>query len=227
MNSPAFTYWRESKPGLVLQVLVVLLPPVFFLKDAYLLVGISFSLLLAWAMLRLQNKTWKDVGLRRPEHFGRLLLLTLIVTAILLPLSHSAIVAVKTLMAQTANLEAFEKIRGNITALVAGLVVAWIFGAFVEELLLRGFLLNTLYTVFAKGGCWLWIPWTLAVLITSIVTGIGHFYQGIVGMIGTGLIALGFSAVYLMNRRNLWSCILAHGLYDTVGLILVYRGIIA
>jgi len=217
--------WRTSKPGLLLQILIVLLPPVFFLENLYLLLGISCSLLLAWLMLRIQHKTWNDVGLHKPEHLGRLLLITLIATATLLPLSHIVISAVKILSGQSPNLEAFEMLRGNIAALAGGLVIAWIFGAFIEELLLRGFLLNTLYALLAKEGGSHWFPWTLAVFVTSIVTGIGHCYQGIVGMIGTGLIALGFCGIYLMNRRNLWSCILAHGLYDTVGFILVYMGI--
>ena len=216
----------NSKQGLGLQILLVLLPPILFLKSAYLLLGISFSLFLAWTMLRLRGKTWQDVGLRKPEHFGHLVFSTLIATAILLPLSSVAIHIVQTLTASTANLEAFEILRGKIVALAGGLVIAWIFGAFVEELLLRGFLLNTLFDLFSNKKCPQWLTWTVAVLVTSVITGMGHFYEGIVGMVGTGLIAVGFSAIYLMNRNNLWSSILAHGLYDTVAFILVFRGIV-
>jgi membrane protease YdiL (CAAX protease family) len=175
-------------------------------------------------MLCLRNKSWKDVGFRKPERIGLLLLTTLIATAILLPLSHLAIHAVKTLTGQTPNLEVFEALRGDITALAGGLVIAWIIGAFVEEFLFRGFLLNTLCELFSQEGCPLRITWTVAVFVTSVFTGIGHYYQGIAGMIGAGFIAVGFSAIYLMNRRNLWSCILAHGLYDTVAFVLVYWG---
>jgi len=219
------TQFVNSKQGLLLQVILVLIPPVLFLKSVYLLLGLSLSLLMAWAMLRLRGRTWQDVGLKKPEHLGRLLFITLIAVAILLPLSSLAIHIVETLTESTPNLEAFEKIRGNIVALASGLVIAWIFGAFVEELLLRGFLLNTLHELFSHKNCPQWLTWTVAVLVTSVITGTGHFYQGIVGMVGTGLIAVGFSVIYLMNRRNLWSCILAHGLYNTVAFILVYRGI--
>jgi len=226
MNSPERTQFVNSKQGLLLQVILVLIPPVLFLKSAYLLLGLSLSLLMAWAMLRLRNRKWQDVGLKKPEHFGRLLFITLIAVAILLPLSSLAIHIVETLTESTPNLEAFEQIRGNIVALAGGLVIAWIFGALVEELLLRGFLLNTLHELFSYKNCPQRLTWTVAVLVTSVITGIGHCYQGIVGMVGTGLIAVGFSAIYLMNRRNLWSCILAHGLYNTVAFILVYRGIV-
>ena len=212
----------ESWQGRLLQILIVFLPPVFFLKNVYLFLGMVLSLLLAWAMIRLQNKTWQDVGLRKPEHFGRLLLITLIATAILLPLSHVIIDAVKNLTGTVPNLEAFTVLRGNIAALAGGLVIAWICGAFIEELLFRGFLLNTLYNVLAKEGSLQWFTWSVAIFITSVFVGIGHSYQGIVGMVGTGFIAVGFSIIYLLNRRNLWSCILAHGLYDTVAFIQVY-----
>ena len=226
MNSPERTQFVNSKQGLLLQVILVLIPPVLFLKSVYLLLGLSLSLLLAWAMLRLRGKKWQDVGLKKPEHLGRLLFITLIAVAILLPLSSLAIHIVEILTESTPNLEAFEQIRGNLVALAGGLVIAWIFGALLEELLLRGFLLNTLYELFSYKNCPQRLTWTVAVLVTSVITGIGHCYQGIVGMVGTGLIAVGFSAIYLMNRRNLWSCILAHGLYNTVAFILVYRGIV-
>jgi membrane protease YdiL (CAAX protease family) len=221
------TKLQESKRGLLLQIILVLLPPIFFLENEYLLLpAMISSLALAWGMFRLRNKTWKDVGFRKPEHIGRLLLITLIATAILFPVSSAVIHIVKEITGAVPNLEAFEVIRGNLAALAAGLVIAWVFGAFIEEFLLRGFLLNTLNELFSKKGCPQWLTWTVAVLITSVFAGIGHTYQGIVGIIGTGFCAVGFSAIYLMNRRNLWSCILAHGLYDTIAFILVYKGVI-
>lgn len=220
------THFWESKKGLLLQILLVFLPPVFVLKSVFLLPAMVVSLLLARGMLHLQNKTWRDVGFRKPKYLGRLLTITLFATVILFPLSSVVIQSARMLTNSVPNLEAFKVIQGNLVALTAGLVVAWIFGAFVEELLFRGFLLNTLAKLFSHSGNPLWISWIGAVFITSVFTGVGHFYQGIVGMLGTGFIALGFSAVYLLNRRNLWSCILAHGLYDTVAFTLVYAGIL-
>ena len=225
MNSSKQTKFIKSKLGLLLQILLVFLPPVFFLQSVYLLLGISFSLLLAWAMLHLRGKTWQDVGLRKPEHFGRLALITVIATAILLPLSSVAIYIVEIFTESLPNLEAFKILQGNLAALSGGLIIAWIFGAFVEELLFRGFLMNTLYELLSNKSSSQWLTWTVSVFVNSVFTGIGHLYQGMVGMVGAGLIAIGFSVIYLLNRRNLWSCILAHGLYDTLAFILVYKGI--
>ena len=220
------TIFWESKKGILLQVLLVLIPPVFFLKSPLLLLGLFFSTLLAWGMLRLCNKRWKDVGLYKPKNIGRLILVTLIATAILFPLSSVVKQVVINLTGTMPNLENFSAIRGNFVALAVGLLVAWFFGAFLEEFFFRGYLQNTLHTFCSKVGCSQWIAWTIAVLATSVCTGIGHFYQGITGMLTAGFIAIGFSIIYLINRRNLWASILAHGLYDTVAFLFVYWGII-
>lgn len=217
-----FLTQRRQKLGLLLQIFIVFLPPIFFLKNVYLLLGLLCSTFLAWGMFRLRDKNWKDVGFHKPERIGHLVLITLVSTAILLPLSNMVKHGVMNITQIAPNLEAFNVLQGNIAALAAGLVIAWLFGAFLEEFLFRGFLLNTLYELFSNKGCPQWLTWTFAVLVTSIFTGIGHFYQGIVGMIVTGFIAVGFSVIYLINHRNLWSCILAHGLYDTVAFGLVY-----
>ncbi|MDR0453950.1 MAG: CPBP family intramembrane metalloprotease [Deferribacteraceae bacterium] len=212
-----------SKWGLLLQIVFVFLPPIFFFKSVYLLLGLLCSALLACGMLRLRGKTWKDIGFCKPKHIGRLVIITLITTVILLPLSNIVKRGIIALTGAAPNLKAFEVMQGNIAVLAGGLVIAWIAGAFLEEFLFRGFLLNTLYELFSSKDYPKWVILTVAVFVTSVFTGIGHFYQGIVGMIGTGFIAVGFAIIYLINRRNLWSCILAHGLYDTVAFILVYK----
>lgn len=214
--------------GLLLKILFVLLPPVFFLRSEsplLLLLGLFLSTLLAWGMLRLRNKTWNDVGFRKPENIGRLVLVTLVATTVLIPLSFVAKHVVMIITETAPNLDVFKVIQGNIPALMAGLVTAWIFGAFLEEFLFRGFLQNSLAELLSIKGCPRWIAWTGAVLVTSVLTGIGHYYQGITGMVVAGFIAMGFSVIYLMNRRNLWSCILSHGLYDTGAFLLVYGGV--
>jgi len=220
------TMFWYSKKGILLQVLIVLTPPVFFLKSSLLLLGLFFSALLAWGMLRLCNKKWKDVGLYNPENTGRLIFVTLIATAILFPLSSALKQVVINLTGAMPNLGNFSAIRGNFLALAVGLLVAWFFGAFLEEFLFRGYLQNTLHIFCSKVGCPQWVAWTIAILATSACTGIGHFYQGITGMLTAGFIAVGFSVIYLINRRNLWASILAHGVYDTVAFLFVYLGII-
>ena len=66
--------------------------------------------------------------------------------------------------------------------------------------------------------------WGASLVITSVLFGLMHFYQGPVGMASTGLIGLLLGALYLIVRRNLWVAILAHGLIDTIGITAAYLG---
>ena len=59
-------------------------------------------------------------------------------------------------------------------------------------------------------------------LLTSLLFGLGHAYQGLAGALLSGAIGLGYGAVFFAGRRNLWSSILTHGAYDTVGFVVVY-----
>jgi len=44
------------------------------------------------------------------------------------------------------------------------------------------------------------------------------------GIADSGVAGLILGAAFLLSGRNLWACILAHGLIDTVGVVAVYFG---
>lgn len=62
-------------------------------------------------------------------------------------------------------------------------------------------------------------------LASSLLFGIVHAYQGLSGMVATGLTGLVFAAVYLATGRNLWAAIVAHGALDTAGFVMMYLGV--
>jgi membrane protease YdiL (CAAX protease family) len=123
---------------------------------------------------------------------------------------------------QEPNLEAFNALKGNPKALLIGLIVVWTFGAFGEEMLFRCFLINTFYKLLPSNYLNDQIRWGLSLLMTSILVGLGHAYQGLTGMILTGMIGFCFGLIYLKYNHNLWPNILTHGLYDTVAFVMVY-----
>ena len=51
-----------------------------------------------------------------------------------------------------------------------------------------------------------------------------HSYQGITGILYTGLAAVFLSAIYVGHGRNLWIPIIAHGLHDTSGMFFLFLG---
>ena len=67
--------------------------------------------------------------------------------------------------------------------------------------------------------------WAASALASSALFGAAHLYQGASGVMATGLSGLVFASVYLASGRNLWACILAHGVLDTAGFLLIYFGV--
>ena len=52
--------------------------------------------------------------------------------------------------------------------------------------------------------------------------GMLHTYQGLLGVITTGVVALIFGVFFLLQKRNLWILIIVHGLIDTFGVVQFY-----
>jgi membrane protease YdiL (CAAX protease family) len=75
-----------------------------------------------------------------------------------------------------------------------------------EEVVFRGFLIAYLIA-------WLGVPFWGAALLSSLVFGLGHMYQGPVGILRTG-VAGGVMALLYGLTGSLWVPMLAHALMD-------------
>lgn len=76
-----------------------------------------------------------------------------------------------------------------------------------EEILYRGFLPAYLNHIFPD------VPFFLAIVIAAALFGIGHLYQKLSGVLGTGLVGLVFGLLYLFTGSLLLSMIV-HALFD-------------
>ena len=65
----------------------------------------------------------------------------------------------------------------------------------------------------------------IAVIISSILFGIAHRYQGMAGMISTGIVGLFFGIIFIKNKNGLWLTILTHGVYDVIGITFIFMDI--
>ncbi len=222
-NEQALSFWKSRK-GILLQIVVVLLPSAIFLKSGnLLLMGVLFNVALSWIGLKFQQLNWSDVGLKRSSNLKKVFLIVLVAIVILIPVAYILRHIITSLTDMEPDLEAFKALEGNLSSLAIGLVIVWIFAAFGEEMLFRGFLMNTFYKLFPDYFNDS-MKWFLSLLVTSVLVGFGHTYQGITGMILTGLTGFCFGLIYLYSKQNLWPCILTHGLYDTIAFIMVYSG---
>jgi membrane protease YdiL (CAAX protease family) len=64
----------------------------------------------------------------------------------------------------------------------------------------------------------------VSLIAVSVLFGVAHLNQGITGIIVNVAAGLVYGGLYLWTGRNLWAPIIAHGVYDTVGLLLIFSG---
>jgi hypothetical protein len=64
----------------------------------------------------------------------------------------------------------------------------------------------------------------IAAVASAVLFGYGHYYKGPAGMVDSGVAGLILAAAYLLSGRNLWTAVLAHGLIDTFGIVVLYLG---
>ena len=116
------------------------------------------------------------------------------------------------------DISSLEDVRGDFVSYIITLLIVWIFAAFGEEFLFRGYYMKRLSILF--GGTKK--AWLLSAILISIYFGISHSYQGIAGVIGVVLWHFCISLLFYKNKENLWAPILIHGIYDTIGLTLLF-----
>lgn len=115
------------------------------------------------------------------------------------------------------DLSGFADVEGNLALLVLFLLLSWTLAAFVEELAFRGYLQTRLRDVVGhgRGGT------VVAVLVSSLLFGMVHSEQGLIGVVVVTLDAIVFSIVRY-HERTLWASILAHGFNNTIGFVAFY-----
>jgi len=110
-----------------------------------------------------------------------------------------------------ARLERFMP-RGRAEAMWVGLVLSPSAGI-CEEFLYRGFLVSRLDGLLES------LPW--AVLVSSILFGFAHAYQGWIGAVRAGLIGL-VLALPLLSTGSLLASMAAHALIDVLGMLVLW-----
>lgn len=180
-----------------------------------------FVLVFGWLMLWLRGVGWRDLGLRRPTSWRFTLLLGI---AIGVGYQYFSLYVVEPLIARfTGNLpdvSQFAPLIGNTFFLFFSLILSWTLAAFGEELVYRGYLMNRFADLVGSKRA----GWLISLITVSVLFGISHLYQGMAGIIAITLTGLLLGGLYLATGRNLWVPIIAHGVNDTVGFVLIFLG---
>ena len=102
------------------------------------------------------------------------------------------------------------------------LVLVWVLAAFGEELAYRGYVLERGATLGHRTPA----AWVLAMVVISVLFGVGHVYQGAAGVASSTFAGLYLGGLYLATRRNLWLPILTHGFSDTIAVAVIFLGLV-
>ncbi len=220
-EEPKSAGWRQSKWLALAEFAVVAL---IFLADEKHLVPVSktpFLLLLGWISLRLRGLRWRNVGLTRNRSWP--LTLALGVGAGLLMEAFELFVSQPLLIRVTGkqpDLSDFQAIHGNFKLLLLVVALAWTLAAFGEEMVWRGYLMNRVADVGKRTR----LAWIVSLVVVNMAFGYAHSYQGITGIIDEGLMGVLLGLFYLGTSRNLSVPIIAHGVADTVAVLLIFLG---
>lgn len=173
---------------------------------------LALLLLCTW-LLRRGGERWADVGLRRPPRWWSIPALVIAGFAAFIVIAIVANPLLASLGIDPPRVSS-RALQGDFAEYLFWAVpVSWGTAAFGEELLLRGFMLDRIAKAIGSSGT---AAMLAAVLLQSALFGAFHFYQGLGGVLVTGTIGLLFGLMWLLGGRNLWACIILHGLIDTI-----------
>jgi hypothetical protein len=205
------TFWKIiTVVELVAAAAVILLD--LFLPTLVIL-GMTFVSLL------IRREQIGSLGFKRPHSWPRMVgfvfagavFLQLFDVGVVLPIMNR-------LTGTTIDYSGFANLKGNLGQLVPLLVLSWTLAALGEEIVYRGYLQKLLADLF--GGS---LPGILLTVgVSSLLFGLAHTEQGLIGIVVTTIDALFFSWLKLRFGNNLWPPILAHGFYNSLGLIVFY-----
>jgi len=197
---------------------IALIAAVFVLIDSDFI--IFLVALIAIAIVAFETRApIRALGLGRPRSIVRTIALGIVAGFAMLFFSKLLLTPVaEAITGIPRDLSAFEDVRGNLSLYLVLMPRIWIGAAICEEIVFRGFLIGRLEAAF--GGAARFTT-AAAVLLSSVLFGFAHTYQGPTGVLITGVLGLIFACVYAYGGRNLWLNIVVHGVYDTLSLGLV------
>lgn len=171
------------------------------------------EVVVAWLLVRLRGETLAEIGLRRPKSWSRT-----IISAILIAAVAFAGIYFSEKAGIHRDLSRFRALQGNLKLTLATVIYVLIGAGFYEEFMFRGFLMQGLAMFFGGSRA----AWGIGLIIQGVVFGAAHSYQNPLGMLITGTLGTLLGILVIVSGRNLWTAIIAHGLFDASRSILFY-----
>ena len=116
------------------------------------------------------------------------------------------------------SLDAFRALQQSRSKLLIGILVAWVLGGFLEELIFRGIILQSIEALLSA---WLVARMATGIAVCAAAAGAGlvHLYQGLRAAIIVTQLSVLFGLLFVVSGYNLRAVILCHGMYDTIAFV--------
>jgi uncharacterized protein len=216
-------YYKGVKPmkremvWKIAALIEVIIASVVIILDLFIPTIVVLGLIIISLLVRKENIS--ILGFKRSDNPLRMFLFILFTVIIWSLLQLSLFMPVTNHLSGTVqDVSAFAGLKGNLGELITFLILTWSLAAFGEEIVYRGYIQRRITDVFGENN----LGAIMAIGISSILFGIAHTEQGIVGVIIVSLDAVLFSLLKRKFNNNLWASILAHGLINTIGLVTYY-----
>jgi len=182
-------------------------------------IGATTALAVIGVVVWLRGDGLIELGLAAPENWGRTVIWALLFgiaiqffsTTLLEPFSDKV-------TKSSTDHSLFENLRGNLKFFLFLLATVWVLVAFAEEVIFRGYIMGEIAALIGASKPAL----AINVILSSILFGLAHWYQGKSGALSTGIVGALLGVMFIASGFNLWLPILTHGFVDTVGLFLIY-----
>jgi membrane protease YdiL (CAAX protease family) len=213
--------WRNSKWLAIVEFLLV---GVIFYADHRGWIPFSKTpelLLLGWISLRVRGLRWRDVGFTRYRSWP--VIMAIGVGLGVLSEAFQLLVTQPILskfFGKEPDLQLFRMVTGNVIMTALFIALSWTLAALGEEMVWRAYLMNRVADLGGRTP----MAWRFSLVIVSVAFGAAHGYQGVTGWIEEGIAGLLLGWMYLRTGRNLCVPIIAHGVADTIDMILIFLG---
>jgi membrane protease YdiL (CAAX protease family) len=190
-----------------------------FRRSTAVLIGGLFALgLYAVVALAIGAVTLQELGLDPGHAWLPTLGYALAGLAVLLAYSPLADRVAARWFAKPPTLTAFRGLQQSRGRLIAGILAAWVLGGILEELIVRGIVLQSIAALLTP---WLFAPLAAGIAVCGAALGAGvfHLYQGPRAMLIITQLSVLLGVLFVVSGYNLWAVMVCHGLYDTIAFV--------
>lgn len=181
-------------------------------------VAIIISVIIITGYMKFTHSSWSMIGLNKkfllPKSIFYAIGLALIISFtfffIIIPVIE---VATK----YPLDYSLFEELTKDTKTTIIIIPVIWITAALFEEIIFRGFFIT--YNFKLINSQFLLI---LSIIFSSILFGFAHSYQGITGIVVTGMVGFILSIILVKKHYNLFFLIMIHAFIDTIYILIFY-----